>query len=123
MPTMTTSHYWPTDWPATDSTPDPVHRGVPAPAWTPGRVDWFDTQKGSGFLRPDGGGQPVFCDYTAIEAPGYKTLHPRQRVVFTTADTGRGPEVTRVLTYDQTTPDAEVVGRPRWRTRCRRRAV
>ncbi|WKG11719.1 cold shock domain-containing protein [Nocardia sp. PE-7] len=123
MPTMTTPHCWPTDPLTTDSTPDPVHRGDPAPTWIPGRVDWFDTQKGFGFLHPDDAGQPVFCDYTAIETPGYKTLYPGQRVVFTTTDTGRGPEAIRVLTYDQTTPAAEAAGRPRSRIRCRRHAA
>ncbi|MFD6218658.1 hypothetical protein, partial [Nocardia salmonicida] len=43
MPTMTSPHCWPTDPLTTDSTPDPVHRGGPDPAWIPGRVDWFDT--------------------------------------------------------------------------------
>ncbi|WP_068272086.1 cold-shock protein [Aldersonia kunmingensis] len=118
MPTTTTSH-WLTDRHNTDPAADPVHRGAPTPAWTPGQVDWFDAQKGFGFLRPDRGGAPVFCDYTAIEAPGYKTLHPGQRVVFTTTDTGRGPEATRVLTYDQTITEAEAVGRPGLQPRCR----
>ncbi|NUS93751.1 MAG: cold shock domain-containing protein [Nocardia sp.] len=117
---MTTSHCWPTDQLTIEPAPDPAHRGAPASPWIPGRVDWFDAQKGFGFLRPDHAGQPVFCDYTAIETPGYKTLHPGQRVVFTTTDTGRGPEATRVLTYDQPITEAEAAGRPRWRSLCRR---
>lgn len=117
---MTTSHYWPTDQqPATD----PVHPEDTASAWTAGQVEWFDAQKGFGFLRPDNGGPPVFCDYTAIESPGYKTLHSGQRVVFTTTDTGRGPEATRVLTYHRPGTEPQTGDRPRFRPRCRRRAT
>lgn len=123
MPTMTTSRCWPTERHNTEPAADPVHRGAPSPAWTPGQVDWFDARKGFGFLRPDRGGAPVFCDYTAIETPGYKTLHPGQRVVFTSTDTGRGPEATRVLTYNPPNTKTEPVGRPRWRPLRRRHAA
>ncbi|MFD6395854.1 cold-shock protein [Nocardia sp. NPDC060249] len=120
---MTTSRCWPTDRHNTDPAADPAHRRAPAPAWTPGQVDWFDAQKGFGFLLPDHGGAPVFCNYTAIETPGYKTLHHGQRVVFTATDTGRGPEATRVLAYTQPVTEAQAVGPPRSRPRCRRHAA
>ncbi|MFC8043034.1 cold-shock protein [Nocardia sp. NPDC057353] len=72
--------------------------------WQHGRVAWFNTEHGFGFLDPDDGGESVFVRHTAIAAPGYRTLHPGQPVVFTTAATDRGPEATQVLTYPGTTP-------------------
>ncbi|WP_436838947.1 cold-shock protein [Nocardia salmonicida] len=129
MPT-TTSLASPTD-PHIDFDP---HRNTAtdSASWQPGRVDWFDAKKGFGFLTPDRGGPAVFCDYTAIEAPGYKTLHAGQRVVFDVTDTGRGPEALRILTYGQPSTDIDATAptpQPRtsapslsWlrRTRCRR---
>ncbi|MFC9876248.1 cold-shock protein [Nocardia salmonicida] len=84
----------------------------------PGRL--FDAKKGFGCLIPDQGGSAVFCDYTAIEAPGYKTLHAGQRVVFAVADTDRGPEALRIPTYGQPVTDIDAASRtPLPRTRAR----
>ncbi|WP_442799820.1 cold-shock protein [Nocardia sp. NBC_01730] len=125
MPT-TTSPASPTD-PHTH--PDPHHAGE-SRSWQPGRVAWFDAEKGFGFLTPDCGGPAVFCGYTAIDAPGYKTLHAGQRVVFTVTNPGRGPEAVRILTYDEPATDTAAPTRLPWggerslswsrRTRCRR---
>ncbi|WP_410876999.1 cold-shock protein [Nocardia sp. A7] len=96
MPT-TTSPASPTDQPVY---PNPHrHETTEARSWQPGHVAWFDAEKGFGFVTPDRGGPAVFCDYTAIDAPGYKTLHAGQRVIFTATDTDRGPEAVRILTY------------------------
>ncbi|MEV0333360.1 cold shock domain-containing protein [Nocardia sp. NPDC050717] len=89
------------------------HGGTESVAWQPGRVDWFDAAKGFGFLTPDHGGPAVFCDYTAIDTPGYKTLRAGQRVVFTATDTGRGPEAVRILTYDESVIDASSARLPK----------
>ncbi|MEV6062950.1 cold-shock protein [Nocardia asteroides] len=108
---------------------DPHRRAAAdSPAWQPGRVDWFDPEKGFGFLVPDRGGAAVFCDFAAIEAPGYKTLHAGQRVVFVAGDNGRGPEAVRILTYDEPAADQTPLDGlrplPRSRpTRCRARAA
>lgn len=53
----------------------------------------------------------MFCDYTAIAAPGYKTLHAGQRVVFAATDTGSGHEARRVLTYGQPSTDIDAATR------------
>ncbi|MFI8975492.1 cold-shock protein [Nocardia asteroides] len=101
---------------------DPHRRAAAdSPAWQPGRVDWFDPEKGFGFLVPDRGGAAVFCDFAAIEAPGYKTLHAGQRVVFVAGDSGRGPEAVRILTYEEGVRP-QLLSRSR-RTHCRARAA
>ncbi|RMI35468.1 cold-shock protein [Nocardia stercoris] len=73
------------------------------PTWRHGRVAWFDTEKGFGFLTPDTGPE-VFVDHQVIDVPGFKTLLAGQSVVFTATDTPRGPEATRVVPDIRTPP-------------------
>jgi CspA family cold shock protein len=54
-----------------------------------GKVKWFDTEKGFGFLATDEGGE-VFVHASALPA-GATTLKPGTRVEFGVADGKRGP--------------------------------
>lgn len=54
-----------------------------------GKVKWFDTEKGFGFLATDEGGE-VFVHASALPA-GTTTLKPGTRVEFGIADGKRGP--------------------------------
>lgn len=48
-----------------------------------GTVKWFNTQKGYGFIAPDGGGsKDVFVHVTAVQRAGWETLSEGQRVSF-----------------------------------------
>ncbi len=71
------------------------------PRWQHGRVAWFNTEKGFGFLTPEAG-PAVFADYQVIDVSGFKILVAGQQVVFTAADTARGPEATCVVPYIRT---------------------
>jgi cold shock protein len=47
----------------------------------PGTVRWFKDEKGYGRLTADDG-EVLFVHFSAMEAEGYRTLEPGQRVTF-----------------------------------------
>ncbi len=47
-----------------------------------GTIKWFNTQKGFGFIEPEGGGKDVFVHITAVQAAGIQHLNEGQRVSF-----------------------------------------
>jgi len=50
-----------------------------------GRVKFFNTDRGYGFIAPDGGGSDVFVHVHDVEAAGMKTLVAGQALVYNTA--------------------------------------
>ncbi len=47
-----------------------------------GTVKWFNSQKGYGFIQPQGGGKDVFVHISAVERAGLKSLNEGQVVEF-----------------------------------------
>ena len=47
-----------------------------------GTVKWFNSQKGYGFIQPQGGGKDVFVHISAVEKAGLSTLNEGQRVQY-----------------------------------------
>ena len=47
-----------------------------------GTVKWFNSQKGFGFIQPDGSGQDVFVHISAVERAGLSSLNDGQKVSF-----------------------------------------
>lgn len=53
-----------------------------------GTVKFFNTDKGYGFIAPDGGGEDSFVHISAVQAAGMQTLDKEQRVSYE-VETGR----------------------------------
>lgn len=47
-----------------------------------GTVKWFNSQKGFGFIQPDGGGPDVFVHISAVERAGLHGLNEGQKISF-----------------------------------------
>jgi cold shock protein len=56
-----------------------------------GTVKWFNSQKGFGFIQPEGGGADVFVHISAVERAGIGNLQEGQKISYETkVDPRRG---------------------------------
>ena len=60
-----------------------------------GKVKWFNSEKGFGFIEREGG-EDVFVHFSAIQGEGYKSLEEGQAVTFEIENGQRGPQATNV---------------------------
>ena len=61
-----------------------------------GTVKWFNSDKGFGFVAPDGGGADVFVHHSAIATDGYRELAEGQKVEFEITQGQKGPQAANV---------------------------
>ena len=66
-----------------------------------GKVKWFNTAKGYGFIEQDGEGD-VFVHYSSIDMDGFKDLKEGQMVSFDIVDTSKGLQAANVRTVEST---------------------
>ena len=61
-----------------------------------GKVKWFNSDKGYGFIAPDDGTPEVFVHHSAIQVDGYRSLEENQRVEYTASRGAKGPQADEV---------------------------
>jgi cold shock protein len=61
-----------------------------------GTVKWFNSDKGFGFITPDGGGKDLFVHHSEILGSGHRSLQDNQRVQFEVEQAPKGPQAVRV---------------------------
>lgn len=61
-----------------------------------GKVKWFNSAKGYGFIGRDGG-PDVFVHFSAIQANGFKSLQEGENVEFEVETGDKGPQAANVI--------------------------
>ena len=62
-----------------------------------GKVKWFNSSKGYGFITQDGGGEDLFVHHSEIKTNGYASLDEGQKVEFEVGQGKKGPCATNVI--------------------------
>lgn len=60
-----------------------------------GKVKWFDSKKGYGFITQDNGDE-IFAHFSGINGDGYKTLEEGQEVTFDISQGKKGPQAVNI---------------------------
>ncbi len=55
-----------------------------------GKVKFFNTDRGFGFIKPEDGGEDAFVHITAVQQAGWDVLQPEQRVSYEVETDRRG---------------------------------
>ncbi len=61
-----------------------------------GKVKWFNSKKGFGFIEKEDGSGDVFAHFQDIVGDGYRTLREGERVKFEIIKTPKGEKATKI---------------------------
>ena len=61
-----------------------------------GKVKWFNSEKGYGFIENEEGGNDVFVHYSGLNMEGFNSLDEGQSVEFDVVNGEKGPQATNV---------------------------
>lgn len=61
-----------------------------------GKVKWFNSEKGFGFIEQSDGGKDVFVHFSAIGGDGYRELFEGDVVEFDVQQGPKGPQAANV---------------------------
>ena len=63
---------------------------------TTGKVKWFNSAKGFGFITPEDGGKDIFVHFSDIAGDSFRELNEGDNVEFELNDGKKGPEASNV---------------------------
>ena len=66
-----------------------------------GKVKWFKSDKGYGFITLEGEARDIYVHFSAIKADGFKTLEEGQTVEFDIVEGDRGPQAANVTVVSE----------------------
>jgi len=61
-----------------------------------GKVKWFNSEKGFGFIESEDG-TDVFVHFSQIQKDGFRTLDEGEEVTFTVTQGAKGPQAENVV--------------------------
>ncbi len=62
-----------------------------------GKVKWFNSKKGYGFIRTNDGDKDIFVHYSSIKGDGFKALAEGEEVQFELTEGPKGLQAQNVL--------------------------
>ena len=62
-----------------------------------GRVKWFNSTKGYGFISREEGEKDVFVHFSAIQGSGYRSLEEEEEVEFEVEQGPKGPQAVNLV--------------------------
>ena len=66
-----------------------------------GKVKWFNTERGFGFINQPNDNTDIFVHYSEIQESGFRTLKDGQEVEFELYKSDRGPQAKNVKPLEE----------------------